>query len=138
MFGAAAALGLAALGSAFGTGIASQAAIGGWKKCFQNDKPAPFMLVAFAGVALTQTIYGFLLMNFILGSSSDNGLGLLGAGIFGGMAMGLSALMQGKVAARAADALAETGKGTANYFMVIGIVETVALFVMVFLLLMVG
>ena len=138
MFGAAAALGLAALGSALGTGIASQAAIGGWKKCFQNDKPAPFMLVAFAGVALTQTIYGFLLMNFILGSSSDNGLGLLGAGIFGGMAMGLSALMQGKAAARAADALAETGKGTANYFMVIGIVETVALFVMVFLLLMVG
>jgi V/A-type H+-transporting ATPase subunit K len=138
MFGAAAALGFAALGSALGTGIASQASIGGWKKCFQNDKPAPFMLVAFAGVALTQTIYGFLLMNFILGSSSDNGLGLLGAGIFGGMAMGLSALMQGKVAARAADALAETGKGTANYFMVIGIVETVALFVMVFLLLMVG
>ena len=138
MFGAAAALGLAALGSALGTGIASQAAIGGWKKCFLNDKPAPFLLVAFAGVALTQTIYGFLLMNFILGSTSDNGLGLLGAGIFGGLAMGLSALMQGKAAARAADALAETGKGTANYFMVIGIVETVALFVMVFLLLMVG
>jgi V/A-type H+-transporting ATPase subunit K len=136
MFGAAAALGLAALGSALGTGIASQAAIGGWKKCFLNDKPAPFLLVAFAGVALTQTIYGFLLMNFILGSTSDNGLGLLGAGVFGGLAMGLSALMQGKAAARAADALAETGKGTANYFMVIGIVETVALFVMVFLLLM--
>lgn len=136
MFGAAAALGLAALGSALGTGIASQAAIGGWKKCFLNDKPAPFLLVAFAGVALTQTIYGFLLMNFILGSESTNGLGLLGAGIFGGLAMGLSALMQGKAAARAADALAETGKGTANYFMVIGIVETVALFVMVFLLLM--
>jgi len=136
MFGAAAALGLAALGSALGTGMASQAAIGGWKKCFQNDKPAPFLLVAFAGVALTQTIYGFLLMNFILGSESTNGLGLLGAGIFGGLAMGLSALMQGKAAARAADALAETGKGTANYFMVIGIVETVALFVMVFLLLM--
>ena len=138
MFGAAAALGFAALGSALGTGAASQAAIGGWKKCFANDKPAPFLLVAFAGVALTQTIYGFLLMNFILGSTSENGLGLLGAGIFGGLAMGLSALMQGKAAARAADALAETGKGTANYFMVIGIVETVALFVMVFLLLMVG
>ena len=116
MFGAAAALGLAALGSALGTGMASQAAIGGWKKCFLNDKPAPFLL----------------------GSESTNGLGLLGAGIFGGLAMGLSALMQGKTAARAADALAETGKGTANYFMVIGIVETVALFVMVFLLLMVG
>jgi V/A-type H+-transporting ATPase subunit K len=135
MFGSAAALGLAALGSALGTGAASQAAVGGWKKCFANDKPAPFMLVAFAGAPLTQTIYGFLLMLFINNSDKDP-LGLLGAGIFGGIAMGFSAFMQGKAAARSADALAETGKGTANYFMVIGIVETVALFVMVFLLLM--
>jgi V/A-type H+-transporting ATPase subunit K len=137
MFGSAAALGLAALGSALGTGAASQAAVGGWKKCFANDKPAPFMLVAFAGAPLTQTIYGFLLMLFISGSDKDP-LGLLGIGIFGGLAMGLSAYMQGKAAARAADALAETGKGTANYFMVIGIVETVALFVMVFLLLLIN
>ncbi len=71
MFGSAAALGLAALGSALGTGAASQAAVGGWKKCFANDKPAPFMLVAFAGAPLTQTIYGFLLMLFISGSDKD-------------------------------------------------------------------
>ncbi|MCK4640731.1 MAG: V-type ATP synthase subunit K [Candidatus Marinimicrobia bacterium] len=135
MIGPAAALGLAAVGSALGTGVASQAAIGGWKKCFANNKPAPFMLVAFSGAPLTQTIYGFLLMLFISGSDKDP-LTLMSAGIFGGLAMGFSAFFQGKVAARSADALAETGKGTANYFMVIGIVETVALFVMVFLLLM--
>lgn len=135
MIGPAAALGLAAIGSALGTGVASQAAIGGWKKCFANNKPAPFMLVAFSGAPLTQTIYGFLLMLFISGSDKDP-LTLMSAGIFGGLAMGFSAFFQGKVAARSADALAETGKGTANYFMVIGIVETVALFVMVFLLLM--
>jgi V/A-type H+-transporting ATPase subunit K len=135
MLGPAAALGLAAVGSALGTGIASQAAVGGWKKCFANNKPAPFMLVAFSGAPLTQTIYGFLLMLFISGSDKDP-LMLMAAGIFGGLAMGCSAFFQGKVGARAADALAETGKGTANYFMVIGIVETVALFVMVFLLLM--
>lgn len=134
LIGPAAALGLAAVGSALGTGVASQAAIGGWKKCFANNKPAPFMLVAFSGAPLTQTIYGFLLMLFISGSAKDPLL-LMAAGIFGGMAMGFSAFYQGKVAARASDALAETGKGTANYFMVIGIVETVALFVMVFLLL---
>jgi V/A-type H+-transporting ATPase subunit K len=74
-------------------------------------------------------------MLFINGSDKDP-LTLLSAGVFGGLAMGFSAFFQGKVAARSADALAETGKGTANYFMVIGIVETVALFVMVFLLLM--
>jgi len=135
MIGPAAALGLAAVGSALGTGVASQAAIGGWKKCFANNKTAPFMLVAFSGAPLTQTIYGFLLMLFISGSDKDPLL-LMAAGIFGGLAMGFSAFYQGKVAARASDALAETGKGTANYFMVIGIVETVALFVMVFLLLM--
>ena len=135
MIGPAAALGLAAVGSAFGTGVASQAAVGGWKKCFANNKPAPFMLVAFSGAPLTQTIYGFLLMMFISGSDQDP-LMLMAAGIFGGMAMGFSAYFQGKVGARAADSLAETGKGTANYFMVLGIVETVALFVMVFLLLM--
>ena len=135
LIGPAAALGLAAIGSALGTGAAGQASMGAWKKCFAANKPAPFMLVAFTGAPLTQTIYGFLLMLFISGSTKDP-LTLISAGIFGGLAMGFSALMQGKAAAGAADALADTGKGTANYFMVIGIIETVALFVMVFLLLM--
>jgi len=135
LIGPAAALGLAAIGSALGTGAAGQASMGAWKKCFAANKPAPFMLVAFTGAPLTQTIYGFLLMLFISGSDKDP-LTLLSAGVFGGIAMGFSALMQGKTAAGAADALADTGKGTANYFMVIGIIETVALFVMVFLLLM--
>ncbi len=135
LIGPAAALGLAAIGSALGTGAAGQASVGAWKKCFAANKPAPFMLVAFTGAPLTQTIYGFLLMLFISGSQQDT-LTLLSAGVFGGLAMGFSAYMQGKAAAGAADALADTGKGTANYFMVIGIIETVALFVMVFLLLM--
>ncbi len=140
LLGPAAALCLAAVGSALGTGIAAQAAVGGWKKCFANNKPAPFMLVAFVGAPLTQTIYGYLLMNFINTAAArtdviTDPMILLSAGIFGGLAMGASAMMQGKAAAAAADALSETGKGTANYFMVIGVVETVALFVMVFLLL---
>lgn len=138
LLGPAAALCLAAVGSALGTGFAAQAAVGGWKKCFADNKPAPFMLLAFSGAPLTQTIYGYLLMNFISAAAAAGGtdpMTLLGAGIFGGLAIGASAMMQGKAAAGAADALAETGKGTANYFMVIGIVETVALFVMVFLML---
>ncbi|MCK5156437.1 MAG: V-type ATP synthase subunit K [Spirochaetales bacterium] len=130
-----AALCLAAFGSALGTGTAASAAVGVWKKCFANNKKVPFMLVAFAGAPLTQTIYGFLLMQFITNAASAPSLMRLGAGVFGGLAIGASAAMQGKAAAGAADALGETGKGTANYFIVIGIVETVALFVMVFLLL---
>ena len=56
-------------------------------------------------------------------------------GILAGAVIGISALFQGKVAASSADALAETGKGTAKYFIVIGIIETVALFTLVFSLL---
>ncbi|HCG64242.1 MAG TPA: V-type ATP synthase subunit K [Sphaerochaeta sp.] len=138
MIGMAAALGISALGSALGTGAASLAAVGGWKKCYANGKPAPFIMVAFSGAPLTQTIYGFLLMNFISAAAAagQDALMLLGAGVFGGMAIGLSAWMQGRAAAAASDALAETGKGTANYFIVIGIIETVALFTLVFLLLL--
>lgn len=138
MIGMAAALGISALGSALGTGAASLAAVGGWKKCYANGKPAPFIMVAFSGAPLTQTIYGFLLMNFISAAAlaGQDAMLLLGAGIFGGLAIGLSAWMQGRAAAAASDALAETGKGTANYFIVIGIIETVALFTLVFLLLL--
>jgi len=50
--------------------------------------------------------------------------------------MSLSATCRGKVGAASADALGETGKGTANFFIVIGIIETVALFTLVFSLLL--
>ena len=137
--GMACALGLAAIGSAFGAGYAAMASVGAWKKCYANGKPAPFIMVAFSGAPLTQTIYGFLLMNFIR-SAFEAGTAsatlCLFVGIFAGFAIGLSAWFQGKVAASASDALGETGKGTANYFIVIGIVETVALFTLVFGLLL--
>ena len=136
--GMAAALGLSAAGSAFGAGFGGMSSVGAWKKCYASGKPAPFIMIAFTGAPLTQTIYRFLLMNFIK-SAVDNGAdaGLaLGVGIFGGLAIGLSALFQGKCAAASADALGATGKGTANYFIVIGIAETVALFTLVFSLLL--
>lgn len=47
--GMACALGLAALGSAFGAGYASMSSVGAWKKCYANGRPAPFMMVAFSG-----------------------------------------------------------------------------------------
>ena len=132
------ALCLSAMGSGFGIGAAAVAAVGGWKKCYANGKPAPFMMVAFTGAPLTQTIYGFLLMNFI-NSALKGGLPQLLAvfiGGLGGLVIGLSAYFQGRCAAAACDALGETGKGTSNYLIVIGIIETVALFTLVFCLLL--
>ena len=135
-FGAAAALAFSAMGSALGIGAAGSAAVGAWKKCFAQGKAAPFILITFVGAPLSQTIYGMILMNNIVGQLADkpsNWPGMVGAGVFGGIAMGLSAWFQGVAGAAAADAMAETGKGFGNYLMVVGIVETVALFVMVFI-----
>ncbi len=137
-FGAAAALGLSAAGSSLGTGTAGMAAIGAWKKCYAQNKAAPFILITFIGAPMSQTIYGFILMNKMLGLAAAGaaaGWGLmLGAGLLGGLGIGASAWFQGKAGAAGADALADTGQGFGNYLMTIGVVETVALLVMVFTL----
>lgn len=128
-----ASLALAAVGSALGTGSAGMAAVGAWKKCFAQNRAAPFLLIAFVGAPLTQTIYGMILMNAILDSAAVWAT-KLEAGVLGGLALGVSAWWQGKAGAAASDALAETGKGFGNYMMVLGLVETTALFAMVFML----
>ncbi len=130
-------LAFAAMGSALGTGYAGMAAVGAWKKAFAQNKAASFMIVAFVGAPLTQTVYGMIVMNK-MAEFAAKGQYLWGLGIFAGIAIGLSALMQGKAGAVAADAMGETGKGFGNYIIVIGIIETVALFVMAFALGLLG
>ena len=131
--GAAICMGIAAIGSAIGIGIAGQGAIGAWKRCYINNKPAPFILTVFAGAPLTQTIYGFLLMSIKLKALGAENPGMsLGLGIASGLAMCFSAIAQGKAGAAGSDALGETGKGFAQYIMVVGLCESVALFAMVF------
>ena len=138
--GAVACLGLAGAGSAFGTGLAASAAVGSWKKCYAAGKPAPFLLLSFVGAPITQTLYGMILMFTMLGKTGVAGAGVpvLVAGIFAGFAIGLSALFQGRAAAAACDAQAETGQGLTNYFGALGIVETVAIFTMVFTIIALG
>lgn len=127
-------LALAAIGSAMGTGIAGMAAIGAWKKAFMQNKAAPFILIAFVGAPLSQTIYGMILRNAIKGANlpPESYSYQMILGCVAGAAIGFSAWMQGKAGAKASDALAETGRGFGNYIMVLGVIETVALFVMVF------
>ena len=133
--GAYAAVGFAAMGSAIGTGLAGSSAVGAWKKCYAQNKPAPFLLLAYAGAPLTQTIYGLLMLIFIKGkieTAPDRWPLYLVVGLVGGIAMGVSAWYQGKAGAGACDSFAETGKGFGNYIIVLVLIETVALFVMVF------
>lgn len=129
-------LAMSAIGSALGAGTAGMAAIGAWKRAFLQNKLAPFILIAFVGAPLSQTIYGMILKNAIQEANFDSQLYpfQMILGMAAGLAIGVSAWMQGKAGASAADALAETGKGFGNYIMVLGVIETVALFVMVFVL----
>ena len=136
--GAYAAVAFGAVGSAIGTGLAGSSAVGAWKKCYAQNKPAPFLLLAYAGAPLTQTIYGLLLMIFInnsIAEAPERWPLYLVVGFVGGIALGTSAWFQGKAGAGACDSFAETGKGFANNLTVLGVVETVAIFAMVFSLL---
>jgi V/A-type H+/Na+-transporting ATPase subunit K len=137
--GAAAIMCLSAVGSALGTGTAGMSAVGAWKKCYANNKAAPFILLTYVGAPLSQTIYGMILMFRMIGraEAGTNWPLLLGIGIFGGLAIGTSAWLQGKAGAGGTVALAETGQGFTNYLSVLGIVETVAIFVMAFLLIVI-
>lgn len=130
-----AAVGLAAIGSAIGTGMAGITAIGAWKKCYQQGKAAPFLLLAMVGAPLSQTIYAMIMMIILKGrieAAPQYSLVYIILGLLGGLAQMASAFFQGKCAASGCVSFAETGKGFANYLMVIGVVETCAIFSLIF------
>ena len=103
MIGTGLCMSIAAIGSCVGVVIAGTTCIGAWKKCYMSNKAAPFILTSFAGAPLTQTIYGFLLMQTMQGSSADPTLKLF-LGIGAGLAMACSAAVQGMAGASGADA----------------------------------
>jgi V/A-type H+-transporting ATPase subunit K len=135
LLGAGLVMGISAIGSGIGIGIAGQAVIGAWKKCYLANRPAPMTLLAFGGAPLTQTFYGyilgFLFMKPAAIANPEYGALYLGIGIASGLAIAFSAIAQGKAGASGADATGETGKGFVNYMMIVGICETVAIFAMV-------
>jgi V/A-type H+-transporting ATPase subunit K len=130
--GAFCSFGLAALGSAIGCGLAAASAIGAWKRCYAQGKPAPFQLTILTGVPMSQTFYGMVLMNSIVAIQPQYWLAALVLGLLGGLGIGASAAYQGRAAAGACDSFAETNQGFANNLLALGVVETIAIFVMVF------
>ena len=130
--GAFCSFGLAALGSAIGCGLAAASAIGAWKRCYAQGKNAPFQLTILTGVPMSQTFYGMVLMNSIVTIGVQYWMAALALGILGGLGIGASAAYQGRAAAGACDSFAETNQGFANNLLALGVVETIAIFVMVF------
>jgi len=133
--GAYSSLALASIGAAFATGTACAAAVGTWKKCYAQNKAAPFQLIIFAGSPISQAIYGMILMFIINDKVAEHCTSwatLLVVGVLSGIALGITSWIQGIVAAATCDAFGESGKGFVNFLMTIGIIETVSIFVMAF------
>jgi V/A-type H+-transporting ATPase subunit K len=143
MLGVGLLMGVSTVGSGIGLWIVGQAAVGAWKKCYAAGKPAPMLLLVFVAMPLSQTFYGFILMNQMLSRVVDAAGNVImlvpekamlyfAVGIAAAASNVITAITQGKIAAAACDAQAETGRGFAQYIAVIGIAESIALFAMVF------
>jgi len=137
-FAAFACVGIAATGSAYGCGVAAASAIGSWKRCYALGKPVPFQLAIITGVPMSQTFYGLIVMLQIMNIATNFWPAALACGIFGGLGIAISAAFQGRAAAGACDAFAETRKGFVNYLLALGIIETIAIFVMIFAIMFIG
>ncbi|MDD4269039.1 MAG: hypothetical protein PHO07_12055 [Pirellulales bacterium] len=134
-------LGMASLGSAIGIGIAGQAAAGAWAKEARAGRNLSFTYIILVGMPISQTLYAMIVMVNMRSvfenlevAVADSGL-LMGVGLAIGLAEMLSAWMQGLVGAAGIRALSDgEGKGLAFIIIAMGIVETVGIFAMVFLL----
>ncbi len=139
--GAALALGLAALGSAIGIGRAGQSAAGAWAKEAKAGRTLSFTYIILLGMPISQTLYAMIVMNNMRAAINDpvttlaNAGLLFGIGLATGMGEMLSAWMQGLVGAAGIQGLVEgEGKGFAFLIIAMGVVETVGVFTMVFML----
>jgi len=146
--GAALALGLGAIGSSLGIGVAGRAAAGAWAKEAKGGLGLRFTYVILLGMPISQTLYAMVVMNkmggILMNSETDAVRGaitagyagiLLAAGIATGIAELFSAWMQGHIGAAGIRAINEgEGKGFAFLIIAMGIVETVGIFAMVFTL----
>ncbi len=135
------ALGMAALGSAVGIGMAGQAAAGAWAKEAKAGKTLSFTYIILLGMPISQTLYAFIVMNSMGKVLRDPSLNvesaglLMGIGIATGIGEMLSAWMQGMIGAAGIRGLSEgDGKGLAFLIIAMGVVETVGIFTMVFML----
>ena len=134
-------LGMAAFGSSVGIGAAGQSAAGAWGKEGKAGKTLSFTYIILLGMPISQTLYAMIVMNKIGGvledpvtAAANAGL-LLGIGVATGLGEMLSAWMQGLIGAAGIRSLSESeGKGFAFLLIAMGIVETVGIFTMVFLL----
>jgi V/A-type H+-transporting ATPase subunit K len=140
--GLALAFGLAAMGSSLGIIAAGRAAAGAWAKEAKGGMALRFNYIIFVGAPISQTFYAMIVMvqmaKVLEHASSSAGL-MLGIGLATGIGEMVSAWGQGLIGAAACRCLSEgEGKGLAFLLIAIGIIETVGILTMVFMLMLAG
>ncbi|OQX22969.1 MAG: V-type ATP synthase subunit K [Desulfobacteraceae bacterium IS3] len=132
--GCAFAIGIPAIGSAIGVGIAGAVSHGAMAKVDEGHGK----FIGVSAAPSSQTIYGLILMFVLLGKVKTAGLAVLFIGIFCGLAICLSAIYQGKVAATAILASSKKQEVFGKCFAAVGMVESFAIFALVAGLVMAG
>ncbi len=134
MVGPALALGLSAIGSSMGCGIAGMASHGVMSRVEEGHGK----FIGMAAAPSSQSIYGFILMLLMARAITEGTLSPLSGiaiGFSSGLAIMISAIYQGKVAATGIQASAKQPAIFGKCFAAVGIVESFALFAFVFALL---
>lgn len=134
MIGPALALGLSAIGSSIGCGIAGMAS----HAVMARVEEGHGKFIGMAAAPSSQSIYGFILMLLMSNAIKAGDLSALsgiGIGAASGSAIMFSAIFQGKAAATGIQASAKQPAIFGKCFMALGIIESFALFAFVFTLL---
>lgn len=133
--GCAWAVGIPAIGSSIGCWIAGAASHGVMAKVDEGHGK----FIGMSAAPSSQTIYGIVLMFVLLGKiPTGKGLAIFAIGLFCGLAICISAIYQGKVAASGILASSKKPEIFGKCFAAVGIIESFALFAMVFGLIIAG
>lgn len=131
MVGPALALGLSAFGSAIGCSYGFMAALGVMSRSDENHSK----YIGLAAIPASQTIYGVVLTMLMRGALIEGTIGALsaiGIGVGAGLAFFASSVFQGKVSAASIQAIYKQPSLFGKTAVGLGIIESFALFALVF------
>lgn len=137
MAGPVLAMGLSAMGSSIGCGIAGMTS----HAVMSRVEEGHGMFIGMSAAPSSQTIYGFILMFFMknaINAGTLSPLSGIAIGLISGIAIMLSAIYQGRVASTAIQAAAKQPAIAGKCWASIGMIESFALFAFVFSLLLLG
>ncbi len=131
MVGPAIAVGLGAVGSSIGCGIAGMAS----HAVMSRVEEGHGKYIAMSVMPSSQAIYGFVLMFLMRGAilaGTLTPLSGIAIGIFGGAGIMISAVYQGRAAATGIQASAKQPAVFGKCFVALGVIESFALFALIF------